>query len=209
MIRVVICDDHPIVRSGLRAILGAEANIQVAGEATSHADLRECLKETPCDVLLLDIELPGRNGIEILEQLRRQQRPPAVLVMSIYPEDQYALRALRAGAAGYLNKNSAPEKLIEAVRALGEGRRYISAGVSALLAEAVAGDGQKAAHELLSDREFQVMRMIASGKQLSEIAAEIALSPKTVSVYRARILEKMKLRNNVALARYAEQHGLI
>jgi len=206
---IVICDDHPIVRSGLRSILHAVGDIEVVGEAASYSELRLLLARQPCQILLLDIEMPGKNGMDVLVQLRKDMPKLHILMLSIYPEDQYAVRAIRAGAAGYLNKNSAPEKLVEAVRAVATGRRFISPEVSNALAEAVAGDSDGTPHEALSNREFQVLRLIASGKKLSEIAAELALSPKTVSVYRARILEKMNLANNVELAHYASKHGLV
>jgi DNA-binding NarL/FixJ family response regulator len=207
-IGVLICDDHPIVRSGLRTILSGAGDINVLGEAASYADLRGLLRGTSCQVLLLDIDMPGKSGMDVLALVKAEYAALNVLMLSIYPEDQYAVRAIKSGASGYLNKNSAPEKLVEAVRTVATGRRFISPEVSVALAEAVAGD-HDVPHKQLSNREFQVLRMIASGKRLSEIAAELALSPKTVSVYRARILEKMKLANNVELARYAVKHRLL
>ncbi len=207
-IGVLICDDHPIVRSGLRTILNGAGDINVLGEAASYAELRALLRATSCQVLLLDIDMPGKSGMDVLALVKAEYAVLNVLMLSIYPEDQYAVRAIKSGASGYLNKNSAPEKLVEAVRTVATGRRFISPEVSDALAEAVAGD-HDVPHKQLSNREFQVLRMIASGKRLSEIAAELALSPKTVSVYRARILEKMKLANNVELARYAVKHRLL
>ncbi len=207
-IGVLICDDHPIVRSGLRTILNGAGDINVLGEAASYAELRALLRGTSCQVLLLDIDMPGKSGMDVLALVKAEYAVLNVLMLSIYPEDQYAVRAIKSGASGYLNKNSAPEKLVEAVRTVATGRRFISPEVSDALAEAVAGD-HDVPHKQLSNREFQVLRMIASGKRLSEIAAELALSPKTVSVYRARILEKMKLANNVELARYAVKHRLL
>lgn len=207
-IGVLICDDHPIVRSGLRTILNGAGDINVLGEAASYAELRGLLRGTSCQVLLLDIDMPGKSGMDVLVLVKAEYAALNVLMLSIYPEDQYAVRAIKSGASGYLNKNSAPEKLVEAVRTVATGRRFISPEVSVALAEAVAGD-HDVPHKQLSNREFQVLRMIASGKRLSEIAAELALSPKTVSVYRARILEKMKLANNVELARYAVKHRLL
>jgi DNA-binding NarL/FixJ family response regulator len=208
-IPALICDDHPIVRSGLQAILAAAGDIEVAGCAAGFADLVQRLREAPCRVLLLDMEMPGKHGMEILPMVRREFPHVQVLVLSIYPEDQYAVRAFRAGACGYLNKNSAPERLVEAVRTVAAGRRFVSPEVSELLAQAVAADHERAPHELLSDREFQVLRLIVAGRRLSEIAAELSLSPKTVSVYRARIMEKMQLGSNVELARYAEKNNLL
>lgn len=208
-IAALICDDHPIVRSGLHAILAAAGDIEVTGYASGFPELLRRLREKPCRVLLLDMEMPGKHGMEILPLVRREFPHVQVLVLSIYPEDQYAVRAFRAGASGYLNKNSAPERLVEAVRTVAAGRRFISPEVSELLAQAVATDHDRAPHELLSDREFQVLRLIVAGKRLSEIAAALNLSPKTVSVYRARIMEKMQLGSNVELARYAEKNNLL
>jgi DNA-binding NarL/FixJ family response regulator len=207
--RVLICDDHAIVRSGLRTILSASGDIEVVGEAGDYGQLRAQLRALPCDVLLLDIEMPGKNGIDALATIRKDFPKLGVLMLSIYPEDQYAVRAIKSGAAGYLNKNSAPERLVEAVRTVATGRRFFSPEVSEALAQTVSGDAREAQHERLSDREFEVMKMIAAGKRLSEIAEALALSPKTVSVYRARLLEKMGLANNVDVARYAVRHGLV
>jgi DNA-binding NarL/FixJ family response regulator len=209
MISAVICDDHAIVRRGLRQILSESGEVRVVGEAGNYAELRSCLRGAACEVLLLDIEMPGKNGIEALALVKEAYPKLAVLMLSVYPEDQYAVRALKSGAAGYLHKNSAPERLVEAVRQVAAGRRFISEEVSQALAEIIAGHGTRAPHETLSDREFQVLRLIASGRKLSEIAEELALSPKTVSVYRARILEKMQLSNNVELAHYAVKQGLV
>ena len=209
MIRVVVCDDHAIVRKGLVQILSESGDIEVVAEAGNPGELRQRIRDLEFDVLVIDIEMPGKNGIETVQQMKKDRQKLAALILSIYPEDQYAVRALKAGASGYLNKASAPEKLVEAVRHIANGRKYISAEVSEALANAVSGDAPEIPHEQLSDREFQVMKLIAAGKKLSDIASELSLSPKTVSVYRARILEKMKLSGNVELARYAMKHGLM
>lgn len=209
MIRVVVCDDHAIVRKGLVQILSESGDIEVVAEAGNPGELRQRIRDIDFDVLVIDIEMPGKNGIETVQQMKKDRQKLAALILSIYPEDQYAVRALKAGASGYLNKASAPEKLVEAVRQLANGRKYISAEVSEALANAVSGDAPESPHQQLSDREFQVMKLIAAGKKLSDIASELSLSPKTVSVYRARILEKMKLSGNVELARYAMKHGLM
>jgi two-component system, NarL family, invasion response regulator UvrY len=208
MIRVVICDDHAIVRRGLRQILMESGRIEVVGEASNYRELRPVLKEVDCQVLVVDIEMPGRNGIEIAGLVTKDYPKIAVIVLSIYPEDQYAIRALKAGASGYLNKDSAPEKLVEAVFQVAAGKKYISQEVSQELLEMLNGRGRMN-HQELSDREFQVLRLIAKGQKLSEIAVALALSPKTVSVYRARILEKLKLANNVEIAHYASKNGLV
>jgi two-component system, NarL family, invasion response regulator UvrY len=209
MIKAIICDDHAIVRRGLRQILVESGRVEVVGEAANYRELRTLMRDTPCQVLLCDIEMPGRNGIEIAERVSKESPQTAVIVLSIYPEDQYAIRALKAGASGYLNKNSAPEKLLEAVLQVAAGKKYISPEVSQSILSMLSGRADKITHQSLSDREFQVMRLIASGKKLSEIAEALALSPKTVSVYRSRILEKLNLANNVEIAHYASKNGLI
>lgn len=209
MINVVVCDDHAIVRKGLVQILSESGDIKVTAEAANFGELRQRLKTAQCNVLVIDIEMPGKNGIEAIGLLKKEMPRLPAIVLSIYPEDQYAVRALRAGAAGYINKASAPEKLVEAVRQVAAGRKFISPEVSEALASMVSGESVDAPHQELSDREFQVLKLIASGRKLSEIAAELALSPKTVSVYRARILEKLRLANNVEIAHYASKNGLV
>lgn len=209
MIRVAVCDDHAIVRKGLSQILTEAGDIGVVIEAANAGELRQRLRDTTCDVLVIDIEMPGKNGIETVAQMKKEWPRMPAIVLSIYPEDQYAVRALRAGAAGYIHKTSAPEKLVDAVRLVAAGKKFISAEVSQALAEAVSGEAPELPHQQLSDREYQVLRLIASGKKLSEIADTLALSPKTVSVYRARILDKMHLSGNVELARYAMTHHLL
>jgi DNA-binding NarL/FixJ family response regulator len=209
MIRIAIADDHAIVRRGMRQVVAEGGDIEVVGEAADYADLMRLLRERECDVLLLDIAIPGKNGIEILKAVHARYPRMRVLILSMYPEEQYALRALRAGAAGYLTKSSATESLLEAIRQVAAGRRFITPGSAEALAASIAEPAGRPPHELLSDREFQVLRLIAAGRKLSEVAAELALSPKTVSVYRARVLEKLKLRSNADLARYAVEHRLL
>lgn len=209
MIRVVICDDHALVRKGLAMILAQAGDVQVTGEAANYGDLRQLLRKTECDVLLVDVEMPGRDGIEAVGLLKKELPRVAALVLSGHPEARFAVRALRAGALGYLNKANAPETLIDAVRHAAMGRKYLSPEVSQALAEAVSTDAVDEPHRELSQREFQVFRMIAGGKRLSEIAAALSLSPKTVSVYRARVLEKLGAENNVEIARYAVRHGVV
>lgn len=208
MIRVGLCDDHDIVRRGLALLLGQAGDITVVVEAENFGSLHQQLLATTCDVLVIDIEMPGRNGIEAISLLRREMPKMAALVLSSHPESVYAVRALRAGAAGYLNKAGAPEQLVAAVRQVAAGRKFISAEVSEALAASIAGETAENPHELLSDREFQVMRLIAGGQKLSRIAEALSLSPKTVSVYRQRVLTKLGLSNNVELARYAIRNGL-
>lgn len=209
MIRLAILDDHAIVRRGMRQVVSEAGDIEVVGEAGNYAELTALLRTIACDVLLLDVAMPGKSGIDVLKSLREQHPKLRVLILSMYPEDQYALRALRAGAAGYLTKSSAPEKLLGAIRQVAAGRRYITPQFAETLAASVAEPSHRAGHELLSDREFQTLRLIAAGRKLSEVAAELALSPKTVSVYRARVLDKLKLRTNADLAKYAVQNGLV
>lgn len=209
MIRVLIADDHAIVRKGLVQIASESREIEMRGEASEYSSLMKLMKENPCDVLLLDISMPGKNGIDVLKIVREQYPKTQVLILSMYPEDQYAIRALKAGAAGYLTKDSAPERLVEAILSVSRGKKYITPKVAEMLATHLVTDTEGAPHETLSDREFQTMRLIASGKQLSQIADELALSPKTVSVYRARVLEKMQLKNNAEITHYAIKHGLV
>jgi DNA-binding NarL/FixJ family response regulator len=209
MIKVLIADDHAIVRKGLVQIASESREIEMRGEASEYSSLMKLMKEEPCDVLLLDISMPGKNGIDVLKIVHEQYPKAQVLILSMYPEDQYAIRALKAGAAGYLTKDSAPERLVEAILSVSKGKKYITPKVAEMLATHLVTDTEGAPHESLSDREFQTMRLIASGKQLSQIADELALSPKTVSVYRARVLEKMQLKNNAEITHYAIKHGLV
>jgi two-component system invasion response regulator UvrY len=209
VIRVIVADDHPVVRKGLLQILSDAIDIRVVGEAANAVDLIGLLHRESCDVVLLDISMPGKNGIEAVKVIREEFPHVKTLILSSFPEDQFGVRALKAGAAGYLNKHAAPERLIEAVQRIATGKRYITPELAELLASNVDSGSEVPPHQLLSDREFQVLRLIASGKQLSEIADQLALSPKTVSVYRARLLEKMKLANNAELTRYAIKNGLV
>lgn len=209
MIRVVLCDDHAVVRRGIRDTLAEGLDIAVVGEAGSYAELREVLRKVDCDVLLLDLNLPGRGGIEVLGSLRETDPALKVLVVSMFPEDQYALRCLRAGAQGYASKAADPADLIGAVRTLMQGRKYLTPEVAQMLAESVAQPVSTVLHEALSERELQTLLKIASGRKLSDIAEELMLSPKTVSVYRARVLEKLKLANNAELTVYAIRNNLV
>lgn len=208
-IRVFITDDHALVRSGLRQILEDEEDIEVVGEASDYASMIAGLKVAAIDVLVIDIAMPGRNGIEALKILTRENPALRALVVSMYPEDQFALRALKAGAAGYLTKTNGPELLVEAIRTVAAGRKFVTMEVAQTLAQSFGARTDRLPHEALSDREFQTLRLIAAGKRLSQIAAEISLSAKTISVYRARVLEKMGLKTNAELTRYAIEHGLV
>lgn len=209
MIHVLIADDHAVVRKGLVLIASESREIELCGEASEYSSLMRLMREQVCDVLLLDIAMPGKNGIDVLKVVHDQYPKTQVLILSMYPEDQYAIRALKAGAAGYLTKDSAPERLVEAILMVARGKKYITPKVAEMLATHLVTDTEGEPHESLSDREFQTMRLIATGRQLSQIAVELALSPKTVSVYRARVLEKMQLKNNAEITHYAIKHGLV
>ena len=209
MINVVICDDHAFVRRGIRDTLSEAVDIEVTAEAGSYSEVRAALRTSPCDVLVLDLNMPGRGGLEVLESLTDANSPIKVLVVSMFAEDQYAIRCLRAGAHGYLNKAGDPAQLIVAVRALAQGRKYVSPEVAQMLVESLSNPMQELPHTTLSERELQTVLKIASGKRLSEIAEEMTLSPKTVSVYRARALEKLKLSTNADITRYAIRNNLV
>lgn len=209
MIRVLLCDDHAMIRRGIRETLSEAVDIQVTGEATSYAEVREALRTLPCDVLILDLNLPGRGGLEVLSSLREANSPVKVLIVSMYPEDQYAIRCLRAGAQGYLNKAGEPRDLITAVRTVAQGRKYVTPAVAHMLVESLNTPENQTLHASLSERELQTLLKIASGKRLTDIAEDLMLSPKTVSVYRARVLEKLKLSNNAELTVYAIRNELV
>jgi DNA-binding NarL/FixJ family response regulator len=198
-----------MIRRGIRDTLAEAVDIQVTGEAGSYAEVREAFRLHPCDVLLLDINLPGRGGLEVLASLREADSPIKVLMVSMYPEDQYAIRCLKAGAQGYLNKAGDPADLITAVRTVAQGKKFISPAVAQMLVENLNTPENTSLHASLSERELQTLLKIASGKRLSDIAQELMLSPKTVSVYRSRVLEKLKLANNSELTVYAIRNGLV
>jgi two-component system invasion response regulator UvrY len=209
MIRILIADDHAVVREGLKQILSGTRDLIVADEASNAMEVMEKIQNNHFDVLILDISMPGRSGLDILKELKEQKPRLQVLVLSMYPEEQYAVRVLKAGAAGYLTKESAPSKLITAVRHISHGRKYVNALLAEKIAFDLQEDSKKPLHENLSNREFQVFRMIISGKTVKEIAQILSLSDKTISTYRSRILEKMGMKNNIELTRYAVQHNLI
>ena len=209
MIQVVLCDDHAVLRRGIRDTLVDAPDIQVTGEAGGYSELREVLRTAACDVLLLDLNLPGRSGLEVMASVKETHPDIKVLIVSMYPEDQYALRCLKAGAHGYANKAGDPVQLIAAVQTIVQGRKYLTPEVAQLLADSLAQPTPELPHESLSERELQTLVKIASGKRLSDIAEELMLSPKTVSVYRARVLEKLKLANNAELTVYAIRNRLV
>jgi two-component system, NarL family, invasion response regulator UvrY len=207
--RILICDDHPIVRKGLREILQAEGNAIVIGEAANAQDALDLARKQPWDAVVLDITMPGRSGLEFLKQLREERPNLPVLVLSVHPAEQYARRVLRAGASGYLTKESVPDELLTAVRRIVRGGRYISPSVAEALAADLARSDDELPHQGLSDREFEILRLVASGKRPSEIADELHLSVKTVSTHRARVLQKLNLRTTAQLMRYAVKHSLV
>ena len=209
VIKVLIADDHAIVREGLKQILADTKDIVVAGHAENGNEAIKLSRENRCDVLLLDISMPDRSGIEVLKQVKKESPHIAILMLSMHREDQYAIRSLKAGASGYLNKQSAPAELVNAIRQVASGRKYISAALAQELANQINDNHEIPLHETLSDREYQTLTMIASGKTVSDIAAELALSVKTISMYRSRLLQKMKLRHNAELTHYAIKNHLV
>ena len=209
MIKVILCDDHALIRRGIRDTLADADDIDVVGEASDYGELRTLLRDKSCDVLVLDINLPGRSGLDVLHVLKEEGSTLKVLVVSMYPEDQYAMRALKAGASGYLNKGSDAAQIVAAVRTVAQGKKYVTPEMAQMLVENLNSPAQEDAHQKLSDRELQTLVMIASGKRLSDIADQLLLSPKTVSVYRARVLEKLGLTNNSELTVYAIRNGLV
>jgi len=209
MIRVILCDDHAMIRRGIRDTLSEAVDIRVVAEAGSYSEIRELIRNQTFDVLLLDINLPGRGGLEVLSSLRETDSPIKVLIVSMFPEDQYAIRCLRSGAQGYLNKAGNPEDLIKAVRAISNGQKYVTPEVANMLVESLSLPENHTRHASLSERELQTLLKIASGKKLSEIAEELMLSPKTISVYRSRVLEKLSMKNNSELTVYAIRNELV
>lgn len=209
MIHVVIADDHPVVRQGLKRILAEEADMTLTAEAATGQELLDCLGKVACDVVLLDISMPGRGGLDTLIELRRHFPKISVLVLSIYPEDQFGPRVLKSGAAGYMNKETACDQLVGAIRKVCAGGKYVSQRLAEKIAADLSTNTQLPAHETLSHREYQVMRLIASGKTVTQIARELSLSKKTISTHRARLLEKMRLKTNAELTFYAIQNDLI
>lgn len=209
MIKVVIADDHPVVRQGLKQILADELDITVVGEASHTQELLKQLCKQDCDVVVLDITMPGRDGLDALNELRHRRPKLPVLVLSIHPEDQFGLRVLKAGAAGYMTKETAPDELVKAIRKVFAGGKYLSPTLAEIIAFDLDHDNVKPLHETLSDREYAVMCLLASGKTVSEASRELSISVKTVSTHRARILEKMKMKTNAELTHYAIRNRLV
>lgn len=209
MIRVLIVDDHAIVRRGLKALLSDELHGAAFGEASHAQQALEALRREKWDIALLDVTLPGKNGLDLLKEFKAERPRLPVLVLSAHPEDQFALRALKSGAEGYLTKDSAPEELVKAIRKILSGGRYVSPTLAEKLAANVRHDFTRMPHETLSDREYEVMCLIALGKTVTEIAGELSLSVKTISTYRTRILEKLGVKNSAAIVQYAIRNGLV
>ena len=209
MIRVLVADDHAVVRRGVVQILAESPHIVVAGEASCGSEVLRAVRENDYDIDLLDIAMPGGSGLEVLKELQSLKPDVQVLILSMYPEKQYALRALKAGAAGYLTKDSAPDELIEAIERISQGSKYITRSLAQEMASELGGKAGKELHETLSDREYQVMRLLAAGKSVSEIATQLSLSVKTVSTYRTRILEKLDLKTTAEIMHYALARGLV
>ena len=209
MIKVCVIDDHAVVREGLKRIIAENPGMAVTSEAGDGVEALRILQTEPCDIVLLDITMPNKNGLDVLKQIHAETPRLPVLVLSMHAEDQYAVRVLRAGASGYLTKESAPAKLVQAIRKVVRGGKYVSTTLAEKLVFDLDARSAKAPHEVLSDREYQVLCMIASGKTVTIIAEELALSVKTVSTYRVRILEKLNMKNNAELTRYAIKEGLV
>ena len=209
MIRVLVADDHAVVREGIKRIISSAGDMTVAGEANDGKELLTKVTAGDCDVVLMDLAMPGTSGLEVLQEIRRQSPKLPVLVLSMHPEDQYAVRTLMAGASGYIHKGHPPNELVSAIRTVAAGRKYITAEVAESLASHVDMVSDKPPHESLSNREYQVMCLIALGKSVSDIGRELSLSVKTVSTYRSRVLDKLGLRHNAEITRYAMKHGLV
>ncbi len=207
--RILIVDDHAIVREGLKQILAEVDDIVVAGEADCSSNALQMARREAWDLVLMDISMPDRSGLETLELIKKEHPAIKVLMLSMHRETQYAVRALKTGAAGYLNKQSAPDQLVDAIRLVASGKKYISAELAQELASEISGERNGMPHETLSNREYQTLCMIASGLPVSAVADKLALSVKTISMYRARLLKKMQLKNNAELTHYAIRHGLL
>jgi two-component system invasion response regulator UvrY len=209
MIKICVVDDHAVLREGLKRIISENPGMAVTAEAGDGVEALRVIKSQPCDVVILDITMPNKSGLDVLKELHAEAPRLPVLVLSMHAEDQYAVRVLRAGAAGYLAKGSEPDKIVQAIRKVVRGGKYVSVALAEKLVADLGGDKTKAPHEVLSDREYQVLCLISSGKTVTDIATELELSVKTISTYRVRVLEKLNMKNNAELTRYAIKEGLV
>ena len=209
MIRILVADDHSVVRQGLKQIIADSPDMEIVGEAATSQEALELVRSGSFDLIILDISMPGQNGLEILRELKSESPALKVIILSMYPEEQYAIRSLRDGASAYLTKGSQPEELILAIKTVASGKRYITPSVADRLATYIEDNSKRPPHETLSDREMEILMLIGSGKQVSDIAEELNLSIKTVSTYRSRILLKMNMETNAQLIRYSLQHSLV
>jgi DNA-binding NarL/FixJ family response regulator len=209
VIKVLIADDHPVVRLGLRQILADSRDILVGREVSSAEEVLGAVREERFDIVVLDISLRGGNGIELISEIKKLRPETRVLILTVHPEEQYAVRAIKAGASGFLNKESAPDRLTDALKKIADGGRYVSAELAETLASLVAGEARGQPHERLSDREFEILKLLASGKTVSQVAVELGLSVKTISTHRTRILKKMEMKTNAELTHYAVRQGLV
>ena len=209
MTSILVADDHAIVRKGLVQIISSAMGLEVTGEASNGGEVIDMMRKGSYDVLVLDLNMPDQSGLDTLKQVKSEYPDLPVLILSVHGENQYAVRVLKAGASGYLTKESAPDQLVAAIRRVAEGKRYLSPAAAELLIEVLDGDADQPVHAMLSDREFQVMKMLAMGKSVMEIGDILSLSVKTISTYRSRVMEKMKMKSNAELARYALENDLI
>ena len=209
MINILITDDHSMIREGLKKILNEQSDMKVIGEASNYHEAIEAVKKSKPEIVILDISMPGRNGLDVLKDLKAEHSKLKVLILSMHPVERFALRAIKAGASGYVTKENATEELVNAIRKIHAGQKYINSALAEQLADHYGSDAIISPHELLSDREFEVMCKIAEGKSIREIAEILSLSPATVSTYRARVLEKMLLKSNVEITNYAYRNHLI
>lgn len=209
LIKILIADDHPLIREGLKQIISDEKDMEVRGEASNVEEMMQLLEECRYDIVILDITMPGRSGLDALEDLKRKHPDLPVLILSIHPENEYAIRAFRSGAKGYITKQSMPQELVNAIRKMVEGKKYISSSMAEKIIDILGRGDDREPHECLSKREFQVMQKLASGKTIRQIATDLFISENTVRTYKARILEKMRMNNIAELIRYAIENNLV
>jgi len=209
VINIIIADDHAFLREGIKKTIQDETDMRIIGEASNAMDAVKLIKELEPDVAILDISMPGKSGLDVLKDIKALKKHFRILILSMHPEDRFAIRALKAGASGYLTKESAPDELVKAIRTILTGRKYVSKSLSDKLVDILSEDSDKLPHEQLSDREYEVFIKIASGKKATEIAVELSISVHTVNTYRARVLEKLNLNSNVEFTQYAMHNNLI